>query len=111
LTDLVDIQINVLKIGLNCLKTSSPLLAIINHFNVLRAETMTYEEVLESDMQLAKMNFLEKDFYEGVDNLLVKKGKVPPKWMHSSLKEVPQDLVDKMLNTRSTLFNLDLDFL
>jgi hypothetical protein len=109
--DLVDIQINVLKIGLNCLKINSPLLTIVNHYNVLRAKKLTYVQVLKSDMQLAKMNFMQKDFYEGVENLLVQKGKVPPKWQFPNLESVPQDLVDKMLNTNTVLFSLDLDFL
>ena len=39
----------------------------------------------------------ENEFFEGVDNLLVKKGKTEPNWMFSDLHSVSEELVDKLL--------------
>jgi hypothetical protein len=66
---------------------------------------------LDKDIQLAKVVFTKPEIFEGVHNLLVDKGKVKAKWIFSCLKDVPEDFVQKMLNTSDNSLLLDLNFL
>lgn len=109
--DLIDIQKKVLKIGLTSLKINSPLMTIINHHNVLGSKTKTFEEVLSSDLEMAKVVFQKRELFEGIHNLLIEKGKTPPKWMFSSLERVPEEVIKEILNSKSTFLLLDLKFL
>lgn len=109
--ELIDIQKKVIEVGLNCLKVNSPLLMIINHHNLLRSKAKTLNEVFESDLELAKITHRQKEFSEGVHNLLILKAKVPPKWTYASLEEVPESLVQTMLSFKTDTLKLDLDYL
>jgi hypothetical protein len=75
----------------------SPLSTIITDRNYTRSVNQSLENVFKSDFELMKNLLKEREFFEGVDNLLIKKGKEDPNWMFKDLDSVPQEFVERLL--------------
>ena len=104
-----ELQLQLISSGLNSLKVNSPLATILIDQNFYRCKSKSLKEVFESDFELMKQLLNEPEFYIGVENLLIKRGKEHPNWMFDSFEKVPSELVYSLMNKEDPNLKLDLD--
>ena len=99
---------NHLIANIKALGLQSPLSTLITDRNFVRSKGKSLREVFLSDFEMMKNVLNEREFFEGVDNLLVKKGKEQPNWMFATLDKVPEEIVQRLLAPSPSPVKLDL---
>jgi hypothetical protein len=98
----------LLQASLKALEVNSPLSTFITDQNYLRSKNKSLRDVFISDFDLMKNILKEREFFEGVDNLLIKKGKTEPNWMFPDYESVDQELVQRILGPSSSPIKIDI---
>jgi len=78
------------------MKRASPLSLCVTHAHMMRARGADFDRITHWDCAMTAKFMQNSDFFEGVRAQLIDKDKNPA-WMHRTIADVPQAMVDDML--------------